>query len=279
MDGVLRILNFFKRYTKRDDRLAGHWSFRLPQYAPEWLCEAIGTALLVLGGLSAVMAFVGKAPSHEPPALLFVRLAGVGLCFGTVGAVFAYSPLGRLSGAHINPSVTTGFLVTGHIRVLDAVGYVLSQCLGGIGGTWLWKALWGKQVALVHTGVTLPGPSVSALEATAAEVLMTAALMALIGMFLASQKWKSWTPLGVAALVPALVCLGAQISGTSLNFARSIGPDALSGNWNYWWIYLVGPELGALIAGLYLRNRSLHRRIASGKLVHDPRYRSRLQRN
>jgi aquaporin Z len=102
-------------------------------HGPEYIAEFLGTACLVFFGLSAVVFDFGAGlpmahwiPNHS------ARLLITGLCFAGTGSLVALSPLGRLSGGHINPSVSLAFWLSGKMHGRDFAGYVAAQMLGGI---------------------------------------------------------------------------------------------------------------------------------------------------
>lgn len=102
----------------------------------EWAAEAAGTALLLLGGLSAVcLDFGPHSWVAERIPSVSLRLLITGLLFAGTGSLVALSPLGRLSGAHLNPAVTLAFRITGLVHDHDLAGYVVSQTFGAIVGT------------------------------------------------------------------------------------------------------------------------------------------------
>jgi aquaporin Z len=242
----------------------------------EWACELVGTLLLVLGGVSAVVLDFGTrspvasaVPSHS------VRLLLTGFLFAGCGALVAISPIGRRSGAHLNPSITVAFWCQHHLRVGDALGYIVSQCLGAICGAEAMRLLWGSRAPSVRDGRTLPGPGVSSAEAIGIEALMTAVLVLIVFAFVSSERTARWTPLAVWIVVAMLVWKGAPYTGTSLNAARSLGPVVVSEMWTEYWIYLVGPLAGVLVAvGLWVL---VPRETLTAKLFHDPRYQSVLR--
>lgn len=239
----------------------------------EWAAEAAGTALLVLGGLSAVALNFGRG---SPVAGLIpspsLRLLLTGLLFAGTGSLVAISWLGRRSGGHINPAVTLAFWCIGHVHPHDLAGYTTSQLLGGFVGAALFRLLWGPVAESVGGGLTLPGEDVGPLAAVVTEALMTAILVMTILFFVSSSRTARWTPLAVWIVVALLVWRGARYTGTSLNPARSLGPALVQTHLESLWIYFVGPPLGALAAvGLWVVARR-ERRVLTAKLFHDPRH-------
>jgi aquaporin Z len=259
------------------DRPVGHehpaqsgWHF------VDWGCEFLGTIVLVLGGISAVVLDFGAgSPVASPVPSHSLRLLLTGLLFAGCGSLVAISPIGRRSGAHLNPSITVAFFCQRHLRAGDAVGYITAQCLGAIAGAGAVRLLWGARAVSVRDGRTLPGPGVSTSEAVGIEALMTAVLVLVVFAFVSSTRTARWTPLAVWIVVAVLVWRGAPYTGTSLNAARSLGPVVVSGDWTDYWVYVVGPLAGVLVAlGLWVL---VPRRTLTAKLFHDSRYPSVLR--
>ena len=242
---------------------------------PEYCAELAGTAWNVFVGLSAVV--FNFAPGMPGARLIpdaSLRLWVTGLIFAGSGSLFTISPWGRLSGAHINPSVTLGFWTYGKVRGHDLFGYLLAQFLGGTLAALGLVAVWGRHAAAVHNGMTFCGAGYTVAQACWAELLMTFAYMLGIFYFVSHTRLVRWTPLMNWIVVSGLVWLGAAISGTSLNPARSFGPAIVSGDWQAFWIYLVAPPLGAVVAAGFFRLVLSQREILVAKLSHSPLYRS-----
>jgi aquaporin Z len=170
-------------------------------------------------------------------------------------ALIAVSPLGKLSGAHINPAVTLGFWSLGRLSSRDVAGYVSAQLVGGFVG-----ALVGRAIIPAHTAEAIGGavthPSVSTGAALALEAGMTAALLALVFAFVSSERRAPWTPLAIVPLLTAIIWLGSPWTGASLNPARSEGPALAFGDVSDLWIYLASPCAAALVVGLRWRRFS-----------------------
>ena len=123
--------------------------------------ELIGTALLVLGGLSVVIFMFGDG-SPMGPLVPNVPLRNTltAFLFGTVGSAVALSWVGKQSGAHINPAVTMGFWMMRKLDMRAAVGYIIAQLLGACIGA-LPLLAWGPMGASVSYGATIPGEGYS----------------------------------------------------------------------------------------------------------------------
>ena len=242
-----------------------HWS--------EWLAEFAGTGVLMLGGLSAVMLdfgpaapMVGLIPSTSGRLLL------TGLLFGGTGSLVAISPLGRRSGAHLNPAITLGFWLTRTLHPYDLIGYVAAQMLGAVAGTIVVQAAWGPTADALHDGLTQPASGVSDAQAIMLEAAMTALLLLTIFFFTSHRSTARWTPVAVWLVVALLVWQGAPFTGTSLNPARSLGPAIVSAHLDKLWIYFAGPLTGSILASGLAWALGRHLLPITGKLFHDANY-------
>ena len=210
--------------------------------------EAIGTAALLAVGLSAVILIFG-AGSPVPPILPDpgARRLIAGFLFGTIGALIAISPVGKESGAHLNPVVTFSFWLMGNMRHGTVLGYAAAQLAGAALGS-LPLLLWGSLGASVEFGATVPAAAYGWPGALAGEAAATFVMVLLLLAFVRSRSARRFTPLLFPFLYAVMVYLEAPISGTSTNPARSFGPSVVSGDWLGWWVYWLGPTLGALLA-------------------------------
>lgn len=242
----------------------------------EWACEFLGTALLLLGGLSAICLTMGPhSPVRPHVPSESARLLITGVLFAGTGSLMALSPWGRRSGAHLNPAVTLAFWIQGKVHPHDVLGHVLGQALGAVAGTGAVALLWGATGQAVRLGATTPGRAMGDWQAVGVEALMTATLVLMILLLTSDARTARWTPLGNLLLVAVLVWRVAPLTGTSLNPARSLGPAVLLPSMSSFWVYLLGPLSGSLAAcGVFRLVRS--RRTLTAKLFHDPAYRSML---
>jgi aquaporin Z len=239
--------------TKQDRPLSGmpHPFDKLhPQM---YASELVGTALLVFLGLSIVIALWGSgAPLASLPISADARRLLNGFLFGSVGAAIAFSRIGRMSGAHINPAMTFAFWLEGKLRWRDASFYVAAQLVGAAFGS---AALlfWGSVGASDQWGAAVPNGSVPAWFPVAGETVCTFLLVLLIFIFAAHKVTQPFTPLVNPPLFAILTWLEAPLSGASANPARSFGPELVARLWQGWWVYWIGPCLGAALAVAVLR--------------------------
>jgi len=236
--------------------------------------ELIGTAVLVFGGLSVVIFMFGEgSPMARLVPNVVVRNALTAFLFGTIGSVIALSRIGRESGAHINPAVTLAFWLMRKLDMRAAVGYMVAQMLGACVGA-LPLLVWGSMGRSVSFGATVPGAGYSTTAVVLGEIVTTFGLVATLCVFLGYRHLRHLTPMAIPFLYAVMVPLEAPISGTSTNPARTFGPALISGRWDGWWIYWLGPFLGMLAAIVVCS--FLAKRIEVAKLYHFESDRRRL---
>ena len=198
------------------------------------LAEMLGTALLVVFGTGAA---VVDEQTHA------LGHGGVAAAFGL--AVFLLiQTLGETSGAHLNPAVTVGFWARRRFAGSRVLPYVAAQLLGAALGSGLVKlvALPGSTL-----GATLPAHD--ALSALGIETFLTFCLVLVIFRVTAGAKEAGLLAgLAISATVGLEALVGGPLTGASMNPARSLAPALLSGVHTAWWVYVVGPVAGALLA-------------------------------
>lgn len=198
------------------------------------LAEFLGSFALVFAGTGAIVIDeLTGAVTH----------VGVALTFGLVVLALIYA-LGDVSGAHLNPAVTFGFVIARRFPIREAWSYVAVQCTGAIAASALLRVMFPDSEKL---GATIPFGSIA--RSLVLELLMTAFLMFVILTSTTGAKEKG---LVVGIVVGAVIGLEAMfagpICGASMNPARSIGPALVSGHLESLWVYLLAPVLGAAVA-------------------------------
>jgi len=210
--------------------------------------ELIGTALLIGVGLSIVILDFGQGGVlvRIVPSEAWRRLI-TGFLFGCTGAAITISPLGKASGAHLNPVVTLAFLLMRRLRARHAAGYVVVQLIGAVLGAAPLLA-WGAMGRSVAYGATLPSPVFGEGWALLGEIGGTFIMVFCLFELLRHRATKPFAPALFPPLYAIMVWLEAPLSGASTNPARSFGPALISGDWRGGWIYWIGPIVGALLA-------------------------------
>ncbi len=237
---------------------AGHDHMRgaLARHWPEYLMEAGGLAYFVISAslLTTLLEYPGS-PLHRALGGKHLRLGLLGIAMGAVIASVVYSPWGKRSGAHINPSVTWAFFRLGKIGGWDAVFYTAAQFGGALAAVQLMRLVLGAPYRhpAVDYVMTKPGPG-GALVAFAAEFGISFVLMLVVLIAVNSKRLERLTGLFAGVLVALYLAIETPLSGMSLNPARTFGSAVAARHWAGLWLYFAAPVAATLLAAeLYVR--------------------------
>jgi aquaporin NIP len=223
-----------------------------PSLARRAAAEAMGAFALVFAGCGAIITNAERGGA--------LGAVGVSLVFGLV-ILAGIAAFGHISGAHFNPAVTVSFFLTRHLPGRHAVTYVAAQLVGVVAAALLLWIVWpGKPVSL---GATVPSIAVG--RAVVVEGVMSGLLMLVI-LSVATDTRAVGAPAAIAigSTVALDALFGGPLTGASMNPARSFAPALVSGEWHAFWVYLVGPLVGApLGAFAYQFVRGEHRPMRS----------------
>jgi len=240
-----------------------HW----PEYSIEAAC--LGLFMVSACSFTVLLQHPGSAIRQMLPST-FVRRVFMGVAMGLTAITLIYSPWGKQSGAHLNPSVTLTFFRLGKIEPWDACFYVLAQFIGATLGVLFSGLIWGDAIAEknVRYAATLPGtrgPGV----AFVAVVVISFVMMTTILNLSNSARIARFTGVIAGALVAAYITLESPLSGMSMSPARSFASAVPGGLWSSIWIYFSAPPLGMLLAAqvhLWLRGSQA---VCCAKLHHE----------
>lgn len=248
---------------------------------PEYLMEAGCLGLFMISACSFTVLL--QHPGSEIRQMLpspFIRRLVTGIAMGMTAIALIYSPWGKQSGAHLNPSVTLTFFRLGRIEPWDACFYVAAQFIGGTLGVLLSTWIWGHAIAEqnVRYAATLPGARGTG-AAFVAEMAISFVMMTMVLNVSNSAQMARFTGVIAGALVATYITLEAPLSGMSMSPARSFASAAPGRLWNSLWIYFTAPPLGMLLAAqVYVWLRGKHA-VFCAKLHHDNDKRCIFRRN
>ena len=204
------------------------------------ISEFIGTFALIFIGAGAVAIGAGG-------------LIGAAFAHGFVVVAFIYA-YGHISGTHINPAVTLGFLIAGEIDIVAAIGYWIVQFLGGILGAVMLNAVLPNPgdlgVTILTTEANGGAFTVTATQGLIVEIILTFFLVNTIFNTAVSGKAGNFAGLAIGLALMFCIVMGGPLTRASLNPVRTLGPAIVSGNYADIWLYFVGPIVGAVLAAL-----------------------------
>jgi aquaporin Z len=224
--------------------------------ARKLLAEFLGTAVLVVVAVGVATENFGFKLFGGSVAAGVVTTA---LAFGLVLMALAYA-IGPISGCHVNPAVTLGFVAAGRMRISEGIAYIVAQVVGAIAGAAL---LWGivAQVPGYHRGVQGLGTDgygpyslthLSEGGAFLTEVVLTFIFVMVVLFATHKAAIAGAGGLAIGMALVAVHLIGIPLTGTSVNPARSIGPALIVGGHatSQMWLFIVAPLLGGLLAAV-----------------------------
>jgi MIP family channel proteins len=223
--------------------------------AEQAVAEAIGTLALVFIGAGAVVIATGGIPGSG--------LLGIALAHALVLTVMV-SAFGHISGGHFNPAVTLSVWVAGKIETARAVVYIVAQLVGAIAGAGLLRWVMPEDAwkAANLGATTISG--ISSGRAILLEAILTFFLVLTIFAVAIDDRgvFKSLAGLPIGLVLGFDILVGGPLTGASMNPARSFGPALVGGTWTDFWVYVIGPVVGGLLAAslytfVFLRSREV----------------------
>jgi MIP family channel proteins len=199
-----------------------------------FLAEAVAAFTLVFAGCGAIMI---DAKTHGG-----IGHVGVAFSFGLAIGVMIYA-VGHISGAHINPAVTLGLALTRHFPWPRVPLYWISQLAGASIAALVLRGLFGT-IARIGTNI----PAGSDWQSLVMETVLTFFLMFVIMAVATDYRAVGQAAaLAIGGVILMDAMFGGPISGASMNPARSFGPALVSGTWDHYWVYVLGPLAGAVL--------------------------------
>jgi aquaporin Z len=226
------------------------------------VAELVGTAALVFFAVGVATLSFGKfdidgTMTNLTGGSTSAGIVATALTFGLVLMALAYA-LGPISGCHVNPAVTIGFLASKRISVVDAVSYWVAQVVGAIlGALLLWLVLSGSPgYSRGTTGLGTDGfgknsmVRLDAASAFGAEVVLTFLFVLVVLLATSHAGTAGFAGLAIGVALTVVHLIGIALTGTSVNPARSIGPALIIGGsaLSQLWVFIVAPLVGGVIA-------------------------------
>jgi len=220
--------------------------------------ELLGTALLVFFAVgTATLAFGFRFHGGSIAAGVVMT----SLAFGLVLLALAYA-IGPISGCHVNPAVTLGFLIAKRMTVKDAAGYWAAQVIGGVvGALALWAVFSDGTYSRATNGLGADGWGVHSMigldvgGAFMAEVILTFIFVLIVLLATRHAATAGFAGLAIGAGLLVVHLIGIPLTGTSVNPARSLGPALVLGGdaLKQVWLFIAAPLVGGVLAAMCSR--------------------------
>jgi aquaporin Z len=215
----------------------------MDQGAKSYWAEFLGTFTLCFIGQGAVC--VAQMIGAGPGGLL-----GIAVAHGLALAVMI-SAFGAISGGHLNPAVTFGFLVTGKQSVPSAVAYWISQLLGAVVASALLRGMLPAAAwQAVHLGAPAIHPEISVVSAVVIEFICTFFLVTAVWGTAVDERAPKIGGFGIGLTVLMDILVAGPLTGAAMNPARAFGAALLGGAMENHWVWWVGPMAGGGAAAL-----------------------------
>ncbi len=213
----------------------------------KFLAELVGTFVLTLLGCGTAVALNCGSDTAS--------IVGTALAFGLSVVAMAYT-IGGISGCHINPAITLGVLLSGRMSGKYALGYIISQVIGGIlAAVVLWVIVaTGGDLAAEGTATGANACNYGVVNGLIVEIVLTT-LFVLVVLGATSKTngaTNNFAGLAIGLSLILIHLVGIHFTGTSVNPARSIGPALFEGGdaLCQLWVFIVGPFVGGALAAL-----------------------------
>ena len=205
--------------------------------AASYWAEFLGTFTLCFVGQGAICAQELLGP--QGPGLL-----GIAIAHGLALAVMV-SALGAVSGAHFNPAVTLGFLVTRRQSAASALRYAAAQLAGAVVASYLISVFWPRSVwEAVRLGAAVLQTEVPAPAGAVIEMILTFLLVTAVWGTAVDERAPRIGGFGIGLAVTMGILVGGPLTGAALNPARAFGAALVAGAWENHWVWWIGPLLG-----------------------------------
>lgn len=220
-----------------------------PSLSKKLAAEALGTFVFVLVGAGSAVGTASLAGPDSGAAVIIAALAN------GIGLAVAVSATMSISGGALNPALVIGLLVGNKMKARDVGPYIAAELAGAVAaGIALVATFPPVMGSLVHWGSPSLNSAIGAGQGMAIEALLTFFLMFAVYGTAVDPRAPKIGGLGIGLTVLAGVLVGGNFTGAAMNPARAFGPMIAAGFYpGYWYIYAVGPVIGAIVAGLAYR--------------------------
>jgi MIP family channel proteins len=206
------------------------------------LAEGVGTFFFFFVGMGAVMA---NQYSGGGSGLIGVAFAH-GLALALMVSAFGY-----ISGGHFNPAVSIGVAIARKITPVNAVLYIVAQCVGAVIAAFALKFIFPDAVWTATNGaIPALGTDISVAVGIAVEAILTGILLFMVLMTAVDDRAPKIAGFAIGLAIVIDILMGGPLTGAAMNPARWFGPAIATQDFTNWYVWIVGPVLGGAVATL-----------------------------
>lgn len=219
----------------------------MDQGLKSWWAEFLGTFTLCFAGQGAILTHV---LTGDPGSGLLPIAVAHGLALAVMISAF-----GAISGGHLNPAVTIGFLVTGKQSIASTIRYWIAQTLGAVVASFLLRIIYPASVwQTAHLGAPTVSPEISIGMAALIEFVLTFFLVTAVWGTVVDERAPKIGGFGIGLVVLMDILMGGPLTGAAMNPARTLGPMIAAGFFANVAVYLVAQLAGGAAAGLVYKH-------------------------
>ncbi len=237
-------------------------------YSMEAICLGL---FMMSASLFGTLLEYPDSPLHRAIGNDFVRTVLMGIAMGLTATLIIYSPMGRLSGAHMNPAVSFTFVRLGKMKMADAMYYTVFQIGGGILAVILMRFLLGSAFENEHVNYVITAPGkYGVLPAFLMEVVIAFGMMTMVLITSNHATLSKYTGAIAGLFVMSYVIISGPVSGFGMNPARTLASAVPAMQYPSLWIYLTAPFIGMFgAAWVYKYSRGV---VKCAKMHHSSFY-------
>jgi aquaporin Z len=249
-----------------------HPMIRFWHYVSEFLATFIFffIASMMIGIFFGLPAFKDSFLTPEMRVLIVVAV----LICTTLAIV--YSPLGKISGAHMNPAVSFAFWMEDHLKTMDLIFYVLVQIIATFAAIYLVSIIIPDPAIATKLGLPEPASEHRIFVEFGSEIFATGVLISFLFFFLSEKLLVKYTGALMGCYIFFIKLISIEAVSLNLNPAKYLGAAAVFHHFSNAWLYIAGPFIGTFLAVMLHRSWSILKRPKYFRLNHEEGYLEKL---